>query len=281
MVDFHGRFVWYELITTDAAAAKAFYTEVVGWRAQDASTSDLAYTMFSAGNAAVAGLMQLPEIATKRGAMPRWAGYIDVNDIDVTAERIKRLGGSVFVPPTDSNIGRVSIVADPQTANFALVEGLKTGRHKSIDSGKAGHVSWHELLAADQEKALTFYRDLLGWEKADAAFETEDDYQRFAVAHLPIGGVFNKPANEPVPFWIYYFNVGDIEDAVKRVQAAGGQIFEGPAELPNGSWAARCRDPQGAAFALQGKQTKGGIGWSAEWGGFSSKGRLMPNKPRS
>src|ERR1700743_2557795 len=215
VVDYHGRFVWYELITTDAAAAKAFYTEVVGWDAQDASTSNLAYTIFSAGNAAVAGLMELPEIATKRGALPRWAGYIDVNDIDVTAERIKRLGGSVFVPPTDSNIGRVSIVADPQTANFALVEGLKTGGRKSIDPGKVGHVSWHELLAADQEQALIFYRDLLDWEKADSAFETEDDYQRLAVAGLPIGGVFNKPANEPVPFWIYYFNVGDIEDAVK------------------------------------------------------------------
>ena len=41
------------------------------------------------------------------------------------AERIMRLGGTVYVPPTDTNIGRISVVADPQTATLALVEGLK------------------------------------------------------------------------------------------------------------------------------------------------------------
>ncbi len=27
-----GRFVWYELLTTDTQAAVAFYSEVVGWK---------------------------------------------------------------------------------------------------------------------------------------------------------------------------------------------------------------------------------------------------------
>ena len=33
------------------------------------------------------------------------------------------LGGAVYVPPTDTNIGRIAVVADPQTANLALVKG--------------------------------------------------------------------------------------------------------------------------------------------------------------
>ena len=37
MVNSHGRFVWYELMTTDIEAAKAFYANVVGWGARDAS----------------------------------------------------------------------------------------------------------------------------------------------------------------------------------------------------------------------------------------------------
>ena len=45
----HGRFVWYELMTTDTAAAQAFYREVVGWGAQDSGISGMAYTMFTAG----------------------------------------------------------------------------------------------------------------------------------------------------------------------------------------------------------------------------------------
>ena len=31
MVNSQGHFAWYELITTDVAGAKAFYTNVIGW----------------------------------------------------------------------------------------------------------------------------------------------------------------------------------------------------------------------------------------------------------
>src|ERR1700720_2758938 len=127
MVGYHGRFVWYELMTTDMAAAKAFYANVVGWSAQDASTPDLAYALFTAGKASVSGLMDLPEDARKMGATPRWMGYVGCSDVDATAQRITRLGGAVFVPPTDSNIGRIAVVADPQMASLALVTGLKPG----------------------------------------------------------------------------------------------------------------------------------------------------------
>ena len=122
MSDHHGRFVWYELITTDVAAAKVFYADVVGWGTQDAPTPDFAYTLLTAGTTPVCGVTELPEIAQQRGATPRWAGYVGVKDIDAAADRIKRLGGAVYVPPTDSNIGRIAIVSDPQTANFALVK---------------------------------------------------------------------------------------------------------------------------------------------------------------
>ena len=67
MVDHHGRFAWYELITTDVAAAQAFYTKVVGWGAQDASTPGLPYTLFTAGTASVSGLMDLPDEARRKG----------------------------------------------------------------------------------------------------------------------------------------------------------------------------------------------------------------------
>jgi hypothetical protein len=56
----------------------------------------------------------------------------------------------------------------------------------------------------------------------------------------------------PVPAWLYYVNVGDIEAAVARVAAAGGQTVNGPMQVPGGSWIAQCRDPQGAMFALVG-----------------------------
>jgi len=67
MVERHGSFVWYELMTTDMAAAATFYAYLVGWGAQDASTPNLAYTLFTAGSISVGGLMGLPEDAQKNG----------------------------------------------------------------------------------------------------------------------------------------------------------------------------------------------------------------------
>jgi predicted enzyme related to lactoylglutathione lyase len=202
-------------------------------------------------------------------------GYVSVNDIDVTADRIKRLGGAVYVPPTKSNIGRISVVADPQGATLALVKGLNPGGQRPADLAKPGRVGWHELLAADREQAFSFYSDLFGWQKTGAEVDSTDIYQLFSAGGQTIGGIFNKRPEDPIPFWLFYFNIGDIDAAVERVKAAGGQVFKGLVELPAGGWIARCRDPQGAAFALQGTRSQDGFGWTAEWAGFSSKGRLV------
>jgi len=38
-------FAWYELLTTDAAAAMSFYTHVVGWTARDSGMPDVSFTL--------------------------------------------------------------------------------------------------------------------------------------------------------------------------------------------------------------------------------------------
>ena len=47
MVDREGRFAWYELLTTDLAAATAFYRDVVGWDVRDASTPQMTYGLLT------------------------------------------------------------------------------------------------------------------------------------------------------------------------------------------------------------------------------------------
>ncbi len=291
MADNHGRFAWHELMTTDVTSAKAFYAEIVGWDARDASTSGLAYTLFISGTTEIGGLMDLPPEATKKGATPRWMGYVGVDDVAAVTGRLKRLGGTVYVPPTDTNIGRISVVADPQGATLALVDGLKLGRHDAAAVDQPGRVGWHELLAADPDKAVAFYGELLGWQKAAPETGAMDSYQLFAVGGQTIGGMFAKREREPFSFWLYYFNVDDIDVATRRVKAAGGRIFEGPIEVPGGAWVARCIDPQGAMFALQGKRSGQRSGlipgsevrWSTSWGEVSSKGKLLatPGRERS
>lgn len=288
MVDQPARFAWYELLTTDVAAASDFYGKVVGWGATDASTPELAYTMLAAGEIPVAGLMDLPEEGRRLGATPRWLGYVAVDDIDATASQIRRRGGAVLLPPTDSNIGRVSVVADPQKANFALVSGLTYGQPQSGGLDEPGRVGWHELLAEDRNRVFDFYEQLFGWQKDSGETDPADFYQLFSSAGQTIGGMLTKLPSVPQPCWLYYFNVDDIGTAAKRVNDGGGRILQGPIELTDGCWIARCADPQGALFALQGARgqrdteqpSSSEVAWSAKWGGIASQGRMVLPKPK-
>ena len=288
MADQRGRFAWYELMTTDVAAAGAFYRKAVGWSMKDESTPDMPYTVLRCDGAPLGGLMDIPEEGRKSGATPRWMGYVAVDDLDGIAARVGRLGGAVFVPPTDTNIGRIAVVADPQKATFGLIEESTYGRGKPGRMDEPGCVGWHELLAADRTVIFDFYKELFGWQKADAQTDSADLYQLFSAGGQTVGGVLTKVPSVAQPTWLHYFNVNDIGAAAKQVNAGGGRILQGPIELPDGCWIARCVDPQGALFALQGTLAPTGIepspaseiAWSAKWGGTASQGRMVLPKPK-
>jgi predicted enzyme related to lactoylglutathione lyase len=246
------QFVWYELMTTDAPAAEAFYRKVVGWNAHDASQGEMKYTALLAGDAPVAGLMTLPKDACAAGARPGWIGYVGVDDVDATAGRVTKAGGAIHVPPTDiPNVGRFATVADPQGTAFCLFKPSTEMTRPAADPAKPGIVGWHELYAVDGEKAFGFYADLFGWTKAEAMdMGAMGVYQIFAAGGAPIGGMMTKPPGVPVSFWNYYFQVDGIGPAMERLKAGGGTVINGPMEVPGGSWIVQGLDPQGAMFSL-------------------------------
>src|SRR5581483_11531072 len=83
-----------------------------------------------------------------------------------------------------------------------------------------------------------------------------ESYQRVEVGGRPIAGMFTKLPRVPTPFWLFYFEVADIAAAVARVREGGGRVVQGPVELMGGTWIARCLDPQGGMFSLQGKTSR-------------------------
>jgi len=224
----HGRFVWYELMTTDAPAAEAFYREVVGWGARNAGHPGMDYTLLMVGDQDVGGLMTLPQEARAMGAKPGWNGYVAVDDVDVYTGKVTQAGGTVHVPPTDiPNIGRFAMVADPQGAVFTLFKGSADMADQPVPgSGSTGPgtVGWRELMAGDGPAAFDFYSGLFGWTK-DQAMD------------MGAMGVYQ----------LFAYGPGD--------EAVGGMMTKAPMEVPGGIWVVQALDPQGAMFSLLGPKS--------------------------
>jgi predicted enzyme related to lactoylglutathione lyase len=257
-----GRFVWYELATTDVETAKAFYSSVVGWDTADAPTPGSNYTIFTAGGSPVAGLTKLQAGPQKTGVvLPQWRGYVGVDDVDAATRRVKKLGGMVHMPPTDvPNVSRFSVIADPQGATLALIERPEGGQEQPAQLEGPGHVLWRELIAIDLGRAFIFYNKLLGWQKGSTTPNPLGSYQEFSAGADTIGGMFGRLDGAAFTLWLYYFGVGDIEAAAKQAVALGGKIIYGPLTVAGAARIIQCEDPQGAVFGLMDRRLRIAIG---------------------
>lgn len=260
MANHHGDFIWYELMTTDADAAQDFYAGLVGWSFSDSGQDGMDYRMFRKDGTEVGGLMPLTQDMLDGGAQPLWAGYIGVDDVDATAAEITAAGGTVTMEPQDiPDVGRFAFVADPQGVPFYIMRGSSDEPSESFALGtpREGHCAWTELATADLPTAESFYERVFGWAKGDTMDMGEMgpyDMYRNPPHENMLGAMMGKPEAMPVSLWSYYFRVPDIDAAADYTKANGGQVLNGPMEIPGGEFVFAGLDPQGAMFSLLGKR---------------------------
>jgi uncharacterized protein len=111
------------LATTDPAGAAAFYTRLFGWKTKpETGVAEAQYTEWVNGSSSMGGLLPMKGDQWQ-GVPQHWMIYITVADCDERAARAGQLGGKVCVAPTDiPNVGRFSVVADPQGAAFSIIQ---------------------------------------------------------------------------------------------------------------------------------------------------------------
>ncbi len=238
-----GLFCWVELSTTDAKAAKSFYTEAFGWSVNEVPMGEQAsYFIFQLeGRDAAAMYEQSPDEKVEE-IPPHWNSYVSVSRADSAAQKAVNLGGHLIAGPFDvMDLGRMAILMDPQRAMFAVWEAKTHGGAGVVN--EPGALCWNELYAPDLSRARSFYTSLFGWK-----MKVSPEYTEIYNGETPIGGIMQIP--EIPPNWIPYFGVNDADAFCWKASSLGAAVHKEPTDIPNAGRFAILSDPQGAVFAI-------------------------------
>jgi predicted enzyme related to lactoylglutathione lyase len=239
---------WVDVGTPDVEETGTFYADLLGWElGPDLGENAGGYRMFTKGGKLVAGIG--PNMGD---APPSWSTYINVDDLDATMAEVEPAGGSVMVPPMDlpNGSGRIAYVTDPTGGVVAFFEAGPNHSGAQVVN-EPGALVWNELTVREQDKALDFFRKVVGW--TTQPMEGTDDYQLILVdGRVTAGSMQMKgdmwPADLPT-HWMVYFAVGDADATAAKATKLGGQVSVPPTDIPIGRFAV-LNDPTGAAFSV-------------------------------
>jgi uncharacterized protein len=239
-----GTFSWVDLQTSDQDAAKAFYSDLLGWGYEEAPIGDGAtYSMAKLQDHSVAAIGGRQD----ESIPPHWNCYVTVADADASAARAAELGATLVAEPFDVfDAGRMAAFQDPQGAVLSVRQAKE-----NIGAGLVnvpGALNWNDLISPDLEASAAFYRDLFGWQIEEVP-GSEGQYWSITNNGRLNGGMMPMPPGGH-PAWNLYFAVEDVDAAVARAGELGAATVMGPMDIPNGSRFAILRDPQDAVFSV-------------------------------
>jgi uncharacterized protein len=106
--------VHLELHTGDRDQAKAFYTELFGWRPEWVDSDCGSYLALEMGRKLGGGIVECP---TEHSL---WLPYVEVAEIAEATQRARRLGATVMLEPREGPAGWRSVVVTPAGGEIAL-----------------------------------------------------------------------------------------------------------------------------------------------------------------
>src|SRR4051794_20771491 len=111
---------WIDTWQPDADAAMSFYTDLLGWEAEDTMPPDVPgkHFMCRLRGRDVAAIASRPDGAP---SVTAWGTYVQVARVEETVARTLDAGGSVLLDPFDAlDGGRIAVIADPAGAAVGI-----------------------------------------------------------------------------------------------------------------------------------------------------------------
>ena len=238
---------WVDLGTSDAAAARAFYAKLFGWKIEvneDPQYGGYALARIGGQDAAGIGPLMSPDQPTV------WNVYIGTEDVAALATGVTAARGSVIAAPFDvGDQGRMAVFQDPSGAFISAWQGTRMGGFQTEGPNAFG---WAELNARGVDRAIPFYETVFGWTPKSSG-TPEQPYTEFSIE----GGQSFAGATEMSPmvpaetpsYWLVYFTVSDVDASYRTALDAGAREVLSPIDFPGGRLAI-IADPQGATFGL-------------------------------
>jgi predicted enzyme related to lactoylglutathione lyase len=256
-----GTTTYFDLSTTDLAAASAFYSGLFGWDFEDTGEEFGHYTMLSngplgQGGTLVGGAMDVAGMSCEEGGTiePSWGVYLAVEDLDARLAKATDHGATVPVPAMDIGpAGRMAMILDPAGADVCLWQAGDT--EGSAFTGAAGSPVWSELMTDQYDESQAFYTEVFGAVFTPMAEEMQTGDEPFRYVTNNVDGEPNWGLCDltqmpgPDTGWRIYFGVDSCDAAVARVKELGGKVLDGPYDSPFGRIAS-IEDPTGASFQI-------------------------------
>ena len=241
---------WVDLMTSDPARSREFYTQLFGWSAEEPNPQFGGYFNFRKDGVRVAGCMGSEPGS---GVPDTWSVYLAVDDVAKTLEGAAGHGGQVVVPAMPvGDLGTMAMITDNNGAAIGL---WQPGLHKGFGVlAEPGAPGWFELFTRDYPATVSFYRDVFDWDTQVAGDTPEFRYTLLVNGDEQLAGIMDASgflaAGDPAG-WSVYFGAADTETTLAAVTRLGGSVVSPAQDTPYGRLA-EAADPAGARFKLVG-----------------------------
>jgi predicted enzyme related to lactoylglutathione lyase len=241
-----GKFVWFDLVTSDATASQRFYGKVFDWKFQQLRGTKERYFLISNEGKNIGGIVT-PAGAPKGTVGARWLSIASVANMDRAVAAMTAGGGQVLQSAiVVEGFGTRALLRDSQGAVIGLLQS-SSGDRKDAPV-ETGEFFWVDLYARDPAAAGRAYQQL-GYELYSDEVSGDDRIVLSSKGYAR-AGILRMPAEGREPGWLPYVQVDDVPATLALVRAAGGKVLREPDPAILGGQFAVFADPLGGVLGV-------------------------------